>query len=108
MLATLATIFRGRAARAGGTVETEKFNPYSGAKIREAEAVLSWLINTDDPVSETEALGDLEGDLAGDTAIEKMADADFGNATKPGAQDILKRIKADLEQAAADPGPQTP
>jgi len=76
--------------------------------IREAEAVLSRLIHTDDPVGEIEALDDLEADLAVDTVIEKMADAGFGNATKTRAQDILKRIKADLDQAAAEPAPQTP
>lgn len=72
----------------------------ANAAIREGEAVLKRLLDSADPVEEIDALDEIEADLAGETVIERMAEAGFGKAAKVRAEDILERLRG-----AAAPAP---
>lgn len=64
--------------------------------ILEGEAVLQRLLQTDDPIEMMESLDEIEADLSGDSVIEEMAQAGFGDPIKIRGADILARMKSEL------------
>ena len=70
------------------------------AAIREGEAVLKQLLESDDPVAEIEALEEIESSLSGDDVIDRMSAAGFGEAVKIRAEDILNRMRAEQSATA--------
>ncbi|MEL7490253.1 MAG: PspA/IM30 family protein [Pseudomonadota bacterium] len=73
----------------------------ANSAIREGEAVLKRLLASEDPIEEIEALEELEADMSGETIIDRLADAGFGEATKVRAEDILARFRNDTPDPAA-------
>lgn len=84
-------------------IETERdaFRQIKGdfsarSAIREGEAVLQRLLQTDDPIEMMESLDEIEAELSGDRVIDEMAQAGFGDPIKLRGADILARIKSEL------------
>lgn len=66
--------------------------------IREGDAVLQRLLQADDSIDMMDSLDEIEAELTGDSVIDKMAQAGFGDPIKVRGADILARIKADLSK----------
>jgi len=64
--------------------------------IREGEAVLERLMQTDDPIEMMESLEEIEAELSGEKVIDEMAQAGFGDPIKLRGADILARIKSEM------------
>ena len=67
--------------------------------IAEGEAVLKRLLGSPDPVDAIEALEEIEADLSGDTVMDRLSDAGFGDNGKVKANDILDRLKAETPKS---------
>lgn len=90
-LVTAQSIERERKAIAG--VGGSANRSVSGS-IREGEAVLSRLLQSEDPVALDEVLGDIENDLSGRSTLQRLSDAGCGTPLKTRPEDILDRLRA--------------
>ena len=61
--------------------------------IREGEAVLSRLLNSEDPIALDETLDQIDADLSGDTITQRLSDAGYGAPLKTRAEDVLERLR---------------
>ena len=69
----------------------------AGAAIREGEAVLRRLLDSEDPVALDETLDRIEDDLSGRSTEESLAEAGFGAPLRVRADDVLDRLRASPE-----------
>ena len=76
----------------------------ANSALREGDAVLQRLLSSEDPVSQMEALEDIEADLSGASVIDRLSEEGFGKSEKVSAADVLERLKA---QAPSVSQPQT-
>lgn len=65
----------------------------------EAEAMVARVLNGADPLEEADAREEIERDLSGDAATERLGDAGFGSRTRPSPDAVIERLK---RRAAAD------
>ena len=68
----------------------------ANSAIREGEAVLQRLLQSDDPIDMMESLDEIEAELSGDRVLSDMAGAGFGAPIKLCGTDILARIKSEM------------
>ncbi|UWQ31176.1 PspA/IM30 family protein [Leisingera sp. M527] len=59
----------------------------------EAEALISQVLQRDDPFEQGEILREIDGELAGSTIADDLADAGFGPRSRSTAADVLNRLK---------------
>ena len=83
------------------TTERKAFGSLQGdlnarSSIREGEAVLQRLLDSEDPVEAMEILDDIEDALSGDKVLGDLAEAGYGASLKTNADDVLTRIKAEI------------
>ena len=68
----------------------------AASDFEEAEALVERVMRRADPLEEAEVREEIERDLSGAGVAERMAEAGFGAATRPRADDVLARLKRDI------------
>lgn len=84
-----------RAAKTDGDMQRKLKTTLSGGDaLTEAEALIKGVLSADDPFEQAEILKDIDANLDGHGAAEKLEAAGFGDKTKSRAEDVLARLKA--------------
>lgn len=73
--------------------------------IRDGEAVLHRLLQSDDPIEKMESFEEIEAELSGEKIIDDMAQAGFGDPIKLRGVDILARIKSEMSDLSPSKTP---
>jgi len=63
----------------------------------DAEALISRVVNADDPYEESEILAEIDRGLEGQDIAEKMADQGFGAVGKSTRDSVLERLKSETK-----------
>ena len=64
-----------------------------GSAIHEAEKLIQWVTDQDDPLDQSGVLDEIDNALSHRSAEDNLAAAGFGPATKTRAQDVLDRLR---------------
>lgn len=67
----------------------------ANSALREGEAVLQRLLDSEDPIEQIDALEEIEADLNGASVIDRLSEAGFGKAVKVRAEDVLERFRTE-------------
>lgn len=65
--------------------------------VEEAEELIARVLGKDDPFEHAEIMRDIEADLSGSNLADRMSDAGFGAATRATADNVLARLKTNID-----------
>ena len=80
----------------GRLVEALGAGRHGAGDMEEAEALVARVLGQDDPLEEAEARAEIERDLSGEGAAERLAEAGFGARARTGRDDVLARLRHDV------------
>ena len=66
----------------------------SSSAMRDAETLIKRVVNTDDPLEQSDVLDEIDAGLNGTSVRDRLAQAGYGDRSKVTAGDVLARLKA--------------
>jgi phage shock protein A len=66
----------------------------SSSAMRDAETLIERVVNTDDPLEQSDVLDEIDAGLNGASIRDRLAQAGYGDRSKVTAGDVLARLKA--------------
>ena len=83
-----------------GAIQQLRGKLSASSAIQEGEAVLERLLGSEDPIAMIDAYDDIEAELSGDSVMDRLTEAGFGQSDRIRPEDVLARFQTKAAKKA--------